>query len=145
MKRTHSLFSAYILLGLLFICSCNNHYNSNLSNTTNADSITKSKIYPATVIKGHLEKKYDNAVWLAYASNFPFKAMCDCGKPYYSFDTTLISLEPYLSRIETIGKGDTVALIIFFKPQKSDSCFCHTIVRYGYCSFYFVQQSDSVL
>lgn len=127
-----------IILCVITLCvvySCNNAVKQ--KNATHNESKT---IYPQQIVKEHLEKQYDNAVWLLYASNYHQGA--HCYSRHGQKDTLITSLEPDLYRI--IEYGDTTELIIFFAITK-DSCACHPRQSTLFYSFGFFRQSDSII
>jgi len=139
-------FLMYSLLGITTVVSCNYSNINNLSHN-NTDSINLRRKYPLEIIQKHWEKKYDNAVWLFYASNYHSKVSCECKdkwQPNTNNDTAVISLEPTLTTYPRIREfGDTVELVLFFTPI-NDTCRCLSSQEYRFCCFGFSRNSDTV-
>jgi hypothetical protein len=135
-----------LLIILAIFTSCNNRkvdVNFNFKYTANnTDSLIGQ--YPLKVVQSHLERKYDNAVWLLYASNYHSDSIrCSCSnKDTILKNTNVVSLEPNLRGITIIG--DTIELHLHFTPQK-EKCSCRSLQRDDFFEFGFLRESDSVI
>ncbi len=135
-------YSLFIISILLFV-SCNNNSRKCIEEKAKADSIYHTSIYPAEIIKKHLEKKYDNAVWLLYASNFLANKI-SCNPPNKIFqDTSILTFYPRVEYLDDTP-GDSIEIWFAF-TDSSNSIWCYTIQRINYNIYGFSRGSDSVL
>ncbi len=112
------------------------------------DSVLQESICPSIIKELHYEKKYDNAVWLAYISNFHSnRVKCEHNNYYYKIykDTSIISFYPQIGVIVgSASQSDTIEFIMTFsKPD--GSCSCYPIQETRYETFGFLKESDSVI
>lgn len=134
----------YFLLAVLFV-SCNNFSNKgNIKDNRDDTTVQQLNNYPPEVVKRHYEKKYDNAVWLFYASNFHANnIICLCKHQEITYiGTSIILFYPFLNSLEEWG--DTVEFS-FVLHTKSDTCTCYPCQQYAYLTFGFLKKSDNVL
>ncbi len=118
----------------------------NVADKAKADSLLHVLNYPPQITRRHFEKKYDNAVWLYYASNFHSnKVSCYCrgnpGKIY--LDTTIISFYPKLMRVDD-NNGDTIEIWLAL-GNLSDTLTCLSMQEEAYSLFGFLRESDSII
>lgn len=139
-------YPVFILPILLFV-SAGNISAQHSANKSKADSVLQESICPSLIKQMHYEKKYDNAVWLAYISNFHSnKVKCefdiDHSKTYK--DTSIISFYPQLIALGGPYNGDTIEFIMMFsKPDGECNCYPKQAVRYE--TFGFRKECDSVI
>ena len=118
----------FISLILLF-AACNNSSLKESRDKAKADSLLHASVYPQEIIKKHYEKKYNNAVWLLYASNFhtigviAHRNNTTGNKDTIYKDSSIISFYPHLFKMLDDGRDDTIEFLMWFADSTGKSIF----------------------
>jgi hypothetical protein len=134
----------YLVIAICFLFSCNSNGPSrNQDNKVQtSDSLND---YPKIIIKNGLQKGYDNAVWLLYASNYHGKIYCISRiKKAKVEDSLLIRYEPLFRGIQE-NKDSIEIGFLFKKIIDGDTCVCYPKQYYMFADFVFIKGKDSII